>query len=32
MGTHLKLHTTNLKHMTQTQTLFLHYLNAHLDP
>ena len=31
MGTHLKLHATHLKQMTQAQTHFLHYLNAHLD-
>ena len=32
MGTHLKLHATHLKQMTQTQTHFFHYLNACLDP
>ena len=32
MGTHLKLHATHLKQMIQTQTHFLHYLNARLDP
>ena len=32
MGTHLKLHATELKQMTQTQTHPLHYFNAHLDP
>ena len=32
MGTHLKLHATHLKQITQTQTHFLHYLNAGLDP
>ena len=32
MGTHFKLHATELKQMTQTQTHPLHYFNAHLDP
>ena len=32
MGTHLKLHATHLKKMTQTQSHPLHYLNARLDP
>ena len=32
MGTHLKLHATHFKQMTQTQTHFLDYLNARLDP
>ena len=31
LGTHLKLHATHLKQMTQTQTHFLHYLNVRLD-
>ena len=32
MGIHLKLHATHLKQITQTQTHFIHYLNARLDP
>ena len=32
MDTHLKLHATQLKQMTQTQTHPLHDLNAYSDP
>ena len=32
MGTHLKLHATHLKQMTQNTNTLLHYLNARLDP
>ena len=32
MGAYLKLHATQLKQMTQTQTYSLHYLNACSDP
>ena len=32
MGTHLKLHATHLKQMTQTQIHPLNHRNAHLDP
>ena len=32
MNTHLKLHTTQLKQLTQTQTHPLHPLNAYSDP
>ena len=32
MDTHLKLHATQLKQLTQTQTHPLHDLNAYSDP
>ena len=32
MDTHLKLHATQLKQLTQTQTHLLHNLNAYLNP
>ena len=32
MDTHLKLHATQLKQLTQTQTHPLHDLNAYLNP
>ena len=32
MGTHLKLHASDLKQIIQMQTHPLHYLNAYLDP
>ena len=32
MCTHLKLHTTQLKQLTQTKTRPLHNLNAYSDP
>ena len=32
MGTHLKLHANYLTNDSNTNLLFLHYLNAHLNP
>ena len=32
METHLKVHATQLKQLTQTQTNLLHHLNVHSDP